>query len=779
MNMRLRFVCALLCLPACEGPASRPTTIRLVDDFSNVEIENATAAAFAPEPTEWRFDEAAAGGVWKAGPGVSGLALREGRLTGRSSAKVAIVHAERRDGLDEGDLLHEVVVRARCSRGANLYVSFAGSETIDLDRIASRADLFPWALTTPVIPGEEFQTYRIPIAASAATSIPSKATRHVLLRPTDVEGAEFEIESLRLVFRKEHLASIPAGVGWHGLSEIYRESIVSRSPERLRFRVRVPEDAFLDVALGTVEEGAVTFRVTAGSVAFERTLTTPNRWEELTIDLAALAGEEVPLTLELSSEREGSLGFWGAPAVRSRSAPSRPRGVVLFLLDTLRSDRLDAYGHARATAPAVSRLASEGVLFRDAVAQGAWTKVSVPSILTSTYPTSNGIFELNHRMPASGVTLAEVFREAGYATWSASSTGFTGRAANLHQGVEVLHERGSLADGPSEGKTAREFVDRLLRWLEAHKDVPFFAMLHATDPHNDYEPNPPYDTLWAGPQAKKRHEEWTEKVKPFIESDFMKGMGLPTRDELEKAGIEPESFVEIQLDWYDGSIRGADVELGRVLEKLEELGIANDTLVVFLSDHGEEFLDHGGGFHEENVYGELSNVPLVFRWPAEIPPGLAVDETVQLLDVAPTIVDLAGLALPDRMQGQSLKPLFSAAEDSRFRSRPAISEWRKRTDQLGTRIVDAIGIVEDGWKLIRNVDRPADVPEFELYHHRNDPLDSRNVASEHPEIVERLAEHLEGWRKWALENKLPQNQEAEAEMTSEELQRLRSLGYVR
>jgi arylsulfatase A-like enzyme len=775
--MRLSFVWALLCLSACGGPAVRPNTIRLVDTFSTAEIENAAAAAPSIEPTEWRFEDAAAGAAWKAGPGISGLAQKDGRLTGRSSAKVAIVHAERGDGLDDSDLLHEVVVRARTSKGSNLYVSFAGTETIDLERIASRADLFPWALTTPLIAGEEFQTYRIPIAASAATSIPSKTTRHVLLRPTDVEGAEFEIEFIGLVFRREHLASIPSGVGWHGLSEIYRESIVSRSPERLRFQVRVPENALLDVALGTVEEGPLTFHVTAGSVDFERTLTTPHRWEEVAIDLAALAGEEVALTLELSSEREGALGFWGAPAVRSRTAPSRPRGVVLFLLDTLRNDRLDAYGHTRPTAPAVSRLASEGVLFRDAIAQGAWTKVSVPSMLTSTYPTSNGIFELNHRMPASGVTLAEVFREAGYATWSTSSVRFTGRGANLHQGVEVLHESESLPEGLS-GKTARHFVDRLLPWLDAHRDVPFFAMVHAMDPHNDYEPNPPYDTLWAEPEAKKRHEEWTEKVKPFIQSDFMKGMGLPMRSELEKAGVDPDEFARVQLDWYDGSIRGADVELGRVLEKLQELGIAEDTLVVFLSDHGEEFFDHGGGFHEENVYGELTNVPLVFRWPAAIPRGVAVGETVQILDVAPTIVDLAGLAVPERMQGQSLKPLFTAADGSRFRSRPAISEWRKRTDQLGTRIVDAIGIVEDGWKLIRNVDRPDDVPEFELYDHRTDPRDQKNVASEHPEIVARLRERLDGWRKWALENKLPANQEVEDEMSSEELQRLRSLGYV-
>jgi arylsulfatase A-like enzyme len=214
-----------------------------------------------------------------------------------------------------------------------------------------------------------------------------------------------------------------------------------------------------------------------------------------------------------------------------------------------------------------------------------------------------------------------------------------------------------------------------------------------------------------------------------------------------------------------------------VLEKLDELGIAGDTLFVFLSDHGEEFLDHGGSFHEENVYGELVNVPLVMRWPGGLPAGRAVERTVQLLDLAPTILELAGLAIPERMQGQSLRRLVDSS-GAKWRERPAISEWRKRTDQLGTRIVDAFSIIEGEWKLVRNVDRPEDVPEFELYRHDTDPLDQRNVASENPEVVERLRQELDGWHKWALEHRLPTDGEASEAMTSEELQRLRSLGYV-
>lgn len=772
--MRHRIPWALLVFAACGESQPDPSTVRLVDRFDSVQIENVAAADAGIEPTEWRFDDPAAATAWKAGHGVEGLRVREGRLSGRSSSRVPVLHAERTAGLEDRDVLHEVVVRARVSEGANLFVRFRGAGEIDPADIAKSADAFPWALSTPLLPGGELQTYRIPVSTSTLTSARSADTRHVLLRPTDAAGAEFEIESVRLIFRKEHLAGIPSGVSWQGLGEIYRETIVSRAPETLRFQVRVPENAMLDLALGTIEQGPVTFKVAASDVALERTLTTPNRWEELSIDLASLAGREISLALSLESTSQGAIGFWGAPALRSRDSKRPLRGVVLFLLDTARRDRFDAYGFERNTAPNLKRLAEEGVLFQDAIAQGAWTKVSVPSILTSTYPTSNGIHEFKHRMPASGATLAESFREAGYATWATSPVQFTGRGSNLHQGVEVLYESGSLPSGAE--KNARHFVDRFLPWLEAHKDVPFFALIHATDPHSDYEPERPYDALWAEPDAKKKHTEWTERVKPFIESEFMKSMGLPLRTELEEAGIDPERFVKVELDWYDGSIRGADVELGRVIERLDELGIPDRTLVVFLSDHGEEFLEHGGHFHEENVYGELVNVPLVLRWPGGVPSGRLVGETVQLLDLAPTILDLADLAIPERMQGQSLTPLLQSGAN--FRSRPAISEWRRRTDQIDSNMVDAFSIIEGEWKLVRNVARPDGVPEFELYRHDTDPLDQKDVAFENPEIVARLAAQLEAWHKWALANRLPSDGEAASDMTSEELERLRSLGYV-
>ena len=287
------------------------------------------------------------------------------------------------------------------------------------------------------------------------------------------------------------------------------------------------------------------------------------------------------------------------------------------------------YGHARPTTPNLERMAAEGTLFRDCVGQASWTKVATPSLLTSLYPTSHGVHDFFDRLPARAVTLAEVYREAGYATLSLSSILFTGKFTNLHQGFEEVHESGSLPR-PESSKTAREYVDRLAPWLEAHREVPFFVFLHVADPHDPYRPYPPYDTLWADAGHNEQQEKDGKAVLNVIDDPLLRHMGspMPTREELRKAKVDPEAYVAHDRDWYDGSIRGLDAEIGRLLERLRGLGLAARTLVVFTADHGEEFLDHGRTFHGQSVYGELNNMPLILWRPVAIAAGGVVDRTV-------------------------------------------------------------------------------------------------------------------------------------------------------
>jgi arylsulfatase A-like enzyme len=766
------------CTPQPEGPPR--STTRLAEVFDAKGVSGTPPATAASAPTEWRFSQGPAG--FEAGPGVSGFAAKDGALVGKSTTDVPILHVERTLGLDNPDQLYAVEVRARVSSGANLYVLTRGGPKVDLGGEASEARGTPWTLKTPLVAGDAMQTYTIPISYALVGS----RVRHVLLRPTDTAGASFAIESMRLVFRKEHLAAVPSGVSWQGLRNVFHETLVTRAPEVARVNVRVPQKAVLDLALGTPEDGPVTFVVSAarGSATpaplLEHTVTTPHRWEARRVDLSAYAGQELTLSLAARADAPGRIAFWGSAAVRARdTAPAKtPRGVILIQADTLRPDHLDLFGYGRQTAPTLTRMAGQGVLFRNALAQTAWTKASTTSMMTSLYPSTHGVHQIPDRIPAATPTLAESFRQRGYATLSFSSVPFTGRLTNLHMGFDEVHESEShsAVGTPLSSKTAREYVDRLAGWLEAHRDVPFFVYLHVFDPHSPYEPLPPWNTLFADPSRREEFLRQQETLKKFIQTSFLAQRGMATREEVVKAGLDPEAYIRQCQDWYDGSIRGMDAELGRLVERLKALGLDERTLVALYADHGEEFHDHGRMWHGQSVYGEMIRVPLLM-WGAGAGKGVVRDETVQLIDVMPTLLEASGIEIPATAQGHSLTPLLAPGK-SGWTQHPAIAEKQPMGGTEYPSAAVSYAIVDGDWKLVRNVARPEGKPEFELFDFRGDRLDQKNVAGEHPDVVAKLAKALDSWKKQADAAKLKPDSEATQGMSAERLEQLRALGYI-
>jgi arylsulfatase len=788
-------------VPACrEGDPATSQPIRLVDLY---RPEPGTASKEAPPRaapgSEMRFDAVAPptpqagppgaqpappGPPWAAGPGVLDLKVKDGRLSGRTVGPVAIVHA-RRPRSDDRDVLHEVQVRMRASAGANVSALFRNTDDVDLKLESENQPIIPWPLNSPIVAGPEMRTYILHTTAS----IPM-ASRHLLIRPTDAAGATFEIESVRMVSRRENLSSIRGGLSWEGLGEVYRETLVARAPDALRFDVRLPRGPRLQLAIGTLEPGPVTFTVavrggrgSAEEVVVQRTVTTPYRWETVKVDLRRFAGRNVGLSLALTADRPGTLGFWGAPVINdARPATDRdggrPQGVIFIWADTLRRDHLPFHGYSRPTAPVLARLASEGALFEDAIAQASWTKASGPSMMTSLYPTSTGVQSFNDILPSSANTLAEAFRREGRATLALTSITFVGRFSHMHQGFEELHEPGALdRGGRFRLKTARPAVDRLLPWLDDHRDVPFYVLLHVADPHSPFRPEPPYDSLFFDPGGHAEHERQMERVKPLIRNPVMRPRNMPTRDELVAAGIDPQAYIAREKDWYDGSIRAMDTEIGRVIEKLRELGLDRRTLIVFTSDHGEEFLEHGRTFHQQSVYGELANVPLFFWWPGRVPAGVRIPEMVQLIDVMPTLLELSGVPAPAGIQGASLVP-FLKGERNRAWPRPAVTEASGRMAATQEEVEESFAIAVEGWKLVHHPRRPPGRPEYELFDRRQDPLDQVDLAPKHPEIVERLTRELRLWRKLAEAKRLPPDSQLAGSLSAEELERLRALGYI-
>lgn len=793
---------------SCSRQSNEPDTgpIRLVDLFKPEAVSGTSAAAKRELPkTEWRFDGPAptpppaefaeTRGVEAIN--VQGFTIRDGHLIGRSTSDMPLIRVARTRDLESRDQFHAIEIRLRASAGANMTASLRGPGPVNLKEEGGRMRGPLGTFSTPIVPGPEAKTYLL----TSPVSTPMSRARQILIRVTDAADATFEIESVRVVTRAEHLASVPSGVGWQGLNEIFRESLVTRSPETMKLDVKLPARPWLDLAVGTVDDHPATFKVSvapAGStsgetVVLEHTVTTPYRWDRQPIDLSKFAGRNVQLTFSLASDAEGIPGIWGTPVIRTRTTPAdeRPQGVIVIQADTLRPDHLGVYGHKRDTAPFLARFAAEGAVFRNAYAQAGWTKVSTPSIMTSLYPTTHGVAAIPDRLPASATTMAEVYRTAGYATLSMSSVMFTGQFTNLHQGFEELHELTSVADsgGPYTSKTAREYVDRTVEWIERHREEPFFIYLHVFDPHSPYEPRRPYDTLWADPSKREQHIKQREALRKTIKLPFLAGRGMATREEMIAAGVEPAAYIAYDKDLYDSSIRGMDAELARLMERLRATGLDGKTAVVFLSDHGEEFHDHGRMWHGQSAYGEMVRVPLIVRWPGQVA-ARRVDDPVQLIDVMPTLLDISRLSHPEGLQGQSLMPLLQSggggqqpgavsAADTTWRRRPVIIEKRPEGSPEFPGALESTAIIDGEWKLIHNTIRPPDRAEFELFDAVRDPLDQTNLADKHPDVVKRLAKTIEGFRGMATAAKLKPDTEATSTMTPEQLQRLRSLGYIK
>jgi arylsulfatase A-like enzyme len=783
--------------------------IRLLDEFKPEYVEG-TAKAESP-PIEWQFsnpslpaDTGTIGrrGNWKAGRGVADLQARDGHLTGRTTTEYPVLHAALETSPDHPGILKAIQIRMRISAGSKLAVGESSHFRLNLDSIirqSSKGNRNYFLPPTPLVADDEWHTYTCIVDTDWWSPVSLSTVKHVMIRPTDVAGATFAIESIRLLSREEFYADHARLASWEGLNGIFHQTLVAQPAKTIRFPVTLPGRPQFFTSLGTIDAEPVGFQVkihraetpSAETILLSHRVDTPQEWKPQQIDLSEYAGQDVVLSLSAEASTQDALGYWGTPVIRNlgampppataakgSSVEEAPQGVILIWADAVRYDHLKPYGYARDTAPAVSAMTAEGALFQDCLSQGTWTLPSTASLLTSRYVATHGLeFYRTKTLPLTATTMPEVFHDAGYATLMYSSVWFVGRHLNMHQGFDESHEYDSRAGHT--GKTSRDYVARLLPWLDAHKDVPFFVFLHVGDPHEPYEPPAPYNRLWATADQEAEREKFNEKITQTITGPRAARRLEQQRfypENITKVGIDPKHYITLEKNWYDGSIRSMDVELGKLFAHLKHLGLDEKTLVVFISDHGEEFFDHGDRDHGNSVYGEVAQVPLMLKWPGGIPAGTNVSETVETIDLMPTLLELSRLPMPDGMQGRSIVPLLDRSDGAAearvaWKKKPAFSE--NVNDGAGNR-----AIVLDGWKLVHNL-TPEDGPaEYELFDHRTDPLDKHNVASQHPEIVARLTQALHAWEQEARAVALIPDRAVERALTVEEQEHLRSLGYL-
>jgi arylsulfatase A-like enzyme len=436
----------------------------------------------------------------------------------------------------------------------------------------------------------------------------------------------------------------------------------------------------------------------------------------------------------------------GAPAPTRAAAHASALNVLLVSIDSLRADHLSAYGYRRPTSPAIDALASEGVRFDHAVSQAPWTLPAHASLLTSLYPGHHGADSPRRALDPNVTTLASILAGAGYAAHAVVSGPLLRREHGLDVGFHTYDDalaRTSHRESHS-AVTSGETLERALALLETTKE-PFLLFLHFWDVHYDYRPPPPYDTRFdPGYTGAVTGEGFADD--PAIHA----GMAARDREHL--------------IALYDGEIAWVDAHVARLLEALSRRGLAERTIVALTADHGDEFFEHGAKGHQHALYEELLHVPLILRSPRLVP-GSHVPNRVELIDVVPTLLDLAAVPAPAGLQGRSLVPLLRGEP---WHDRPSFAETtRAAKPETVARRTPAWAVYAGADKLISF----ARLHTPELYRLAEDPHERNNLYPGDP--AGELERQLRRWRSRA-----PRQAGRAGDLPDDALEALRALGYL-
>lgn len=443
----------------------------------------------------------------------------------------------------------------------------------------------------------------------------------------------------------------------------------------------------------------------------------------------------------------------GASEKRSAAAAAPGPNLLLVVLDTTRADvlQLGRAGPAERT-PRLRGLASAGAVFTHAYAHTATTAPSHATLFTSLPPLRHGLLRNGTFLRAGYETLAERLHEGGFQSAGFVSTFVLTDYFGFGQGFDFFdgdtHDTGGDPPNPDRPcdangleRCGEDTVAAALRWLSAKRDSkrPFFLFVHLYDPHAPYVPPPEY--------AYPDHH-----IGRIAEEPPRCGENRPA---------------------YEREVHYADYLVGRLLDALDEAGLASSTLVVVTADHGEAFLEHGTCGHEIDLWEELVRVPLILRWPGHIRRGLRLDARIGLIDVAPTVLDLLGVERGSAMQGRSFAAVLRgegpAPEDAplfyeRVRYEPIVLQGHAVAgDELGVRL--------GRWKYTEAPDEHRGA----LYDLDADPGERENLIERRPEVAKRLAALVARWR----ERELGEGEvEPEARVAPEVREKLRALGYA-
>ena len=447
------------------------------------------------------------------------------------------------------------------------------------------------------------------------------------------------------------------------------------------------------------------------------------------------------------------------------------KNVILITVDTLRADHLGCYGYSRDTSPFLDKLAKDGVLFRDAVVQWPKTWPSLASLLTSTYPATNGIYHHPRIMtPSSLVFISEVLKANDYETFAVVSNYNVGKVFGFNQGFDLFVEswmeeftrqtgRRDFVNSPGAVKqytNATIVTKQTITAMESRsRKKNFFLWAHYMDPHGPYVPPKSYNEFFTGWKAGDPVP--VAKIPPYQRQ-------LEGHDTI----VDPE-YYKVQ---YDREIRYFDDELKTLVAYLHKEGLYDRTIIVITADHGESLGDHGYFFdHGKLPYESGSHVPLLVIAPQLSSKGRFVETPVGLIDVVPTLCDLLGIPKRKEFEGTSFLPLLTSGKSV---------EQKPIFTMAGENFPFQRVIRWGPWKLVHvlsEVDRSLMTgQEYELYNLADDPGETQNLIDTFPEQAGRLKSALLSWDKNQEKEKVTQDEKIQHDKFSIDM--LKSLGYV-
>ena len=410
----------------------------------------------------------------------------------------------------------------------------------------------------------------------------------------------------------------------------------------------------------------------------------------------------------------------------------KPRHVNLLILtvDSAQPDYWSAYGYPKRTTPFAEQLAAQGTIFTNAIAPCSWTIPSLTSLMTGVNPNVHGIENRGQLMDARIPTLFEALEQHGYTIGDTSYVLTEPSFNTVFKKTEISPEV-ALSEGRSE-------ESYLLSWMETHRNEPFFAWVHFHTSHLPYHATPPYNKLFL------------EGIAPEVLQDeqlqFVKNNIIVRKGEIE---FDKERHTDAIRALYAQTLRQQDAKIGKVLMKLDELGLRENTLIVITADHGDELMEHGFVGHastswDTTVYDDLVNIPLFYVLPGTIPQGKRIDAQVRTIDVMPTVLEVLGIPFDKPIQGKSYAGLLAGHGEF---EETAFSETTPCGYSCPSRLAKnrLRSVRTNEWKFISIYHDDSGETTEELYNLKEDRGETTNVLAENPTIAALFRDEMQRW----------------------------------